>query len=163
MSTWSIQEQEASIKATTLSAGFISGLTGCMLFEELSTKWLQVTALSYFFEISILVCCVLFLRQAAKNPQLLSFGWRKREIYGNYQDEYLRSGFQQASTVAFQSTIIIAFVGYLFSDLIAKNGDPSWVFDKQFLLLSVFVGNLTFYLKLRQMFNDQDDQDEQPE
>ncbi len=160
MSTWSIQEQEASIKAATINAGFISCLTGSLLFEELSSKWLQVTALSYFFEISILVCCILFLRKAVKNPQLLSFGWRKREIYGNYQDEYLRSGFQQASTVAFQITIIVCFVGYLCSDLIAKNGDPSWVFDKHFLLLSVFAGNLTFYLKLRQMF---DDQDEQPE
>ncbi|MFC4653536.1 MULTISPECIES: hypothetical protein [Rheinheimera] len=163
MATWTIEDQENCVKASHVGALFIALMTGFTLLKDISLYWFEQPAVSDIFGFGVAFSLIYFLYQVAKQPKFLSYGWRIREICGDFQDEYLRSRFQRATTLAYTLTITVAFAGYVATHLIIKNGDPQWVAFQPFPLLTVFVGTLSFYLSLRTVLDEQDEPaEEQP-
>lgn len=119
--------------------------------------WFELKAASDVFGFGVLVSVVYFLVKVTKQPKLLSYGWKIREICGDFQDEYLRSRFQRATTLAYHLTIALAFAGYVTAQLISKKGNPDWLAFQPFLLLTIFIGSISFYLSLRTVLDEQDE------
>ncbi|WP_233080993.1 hypothetical protein [Rheinheimera soli] len=157
MAVWTIEDQENCVKATLFGALFFVLLTGFQLLKDISLFWFQLTLVSDAFGYGVLFSVIYFLVKVTKQPSLLSYGWKIREICGDFQDEYLRSRFQRATTLAFHLTITIAFAGYAATNLINKHGDPQWISFQLFPLLTIFIGTLSFYLSLRSVLAEQDE------
>lgn len=154
MATWTIQQQEDGIKAAISSAFFLTAYTGFSLLDDISTRWFGLPIMSSIMQFGLMIAVLYFLRQMYKQPNLLSYGWRIREMFGDYPDEYLRSCFQRATTIACQLMIMSGFAVYVLTMLIEKHGDPKWLSYKIVILLPIFIGNLSFYLTLRTTFDD---------
>jgi len=161
MTTWTIEEQENCVKAAITSAAFLSWLTGFHLLQDITLLWFQLSAVSEVIGATIILPLLYFIYKMWQQPKLLSYGWRLREICGDFPDEYLRSRFQRATTLAFQLTIITAFLGYVATQLVLAHGHPQWLSYQQVPLLTVFVGMLSFYLSLRNVLDDQDEPTEE--
>ncbi|MDF3125057.1 hypothetical protein [Rheinheimera sp. 1928-s] len=157
MAVWTIEDQENCVKASIFGALFFALLTGFQLLKDISLFWFQLTVVSDAFGYGVLFSVIYFLVKVTKQPSLLSYGWKIREICGDFQDEYLRSRFQRATTLAFHLTITIAFAGYAATNLINKHGDPQWISFQLFPLLTIFIGTLSFYLSLRTVLDEQDE------
>ncbi len=157
MAVWTINDQENCVKAALFGALFVALITGFQLLKDISFFWFQMSTLSDVFGFGILCSVIYFLVKVRKLPKLLSYGWKIREICGDFQDEYLRSRFQRATTLAFNLMITIAFTGYAATNLINKHGDPQWIAFQPFLLLTIFIGTLSFYLSLRTVLEEQDE------
>lgn len=162
MTTWTIEDQENCVKSAITSAAFLSWLTGFHLLKDITLLWFELTTVSEVIGAAIILPLIYFMYKMWQQPKLLSYGWRLREICGDFQDEYLRSRFQRATTLAFQLTILVAFLGYVASELVLAKGDPQWLSYKLVPLLTVFVGMLSFYLSLRNVLDEQDEPAEQP-
>jgi hypothetical protein len=119
--------------------------------------WFELKTVSDAFGFGVLFSVIYFLVKVTKQPKLLSYGWKIREICGDFQDEYLRSRFQRATTLAFHLMLTIAFAGYAATNLINKHGDPQWISFQLFPLLTIFIGTLSFYLSLRTVLDEQDE------
>lgn len=157
MATWTIEDQENCVKASIFGALFFALLTGFQLLRDISLFWFELKAVSDAFGFGVLFSVIYFLVKVTKQPSLLSYGWKIREICGDFQDEYLRSRFQRATTLAFHLMILIAFLGYAATHLINKHGDPQWLTFQPFPLLTIFSGTLSFYLSLRTVLDEQDE------
>lgn len=157
MATWTIEDQENCVKAAIFGALLFAQLTGFQLLRDISLFWFDLKAVSDAFGFGVLFSVIYFLVKVTKQPKLLSYGWKIREICGDFQDEYLRSRFQRATTLAFHLTITIAFAGYAATNLINKHGDPQWLAFQPFLLLTIFIGSISFYLSLRTVLAEQDE------
>ena len=157
MATWTIEDQENCVKAAIFGALFFALLTGFQLLKDISLFWFELKTVSDAFGFGVLFSVIYFLVKVTKQPKLLSYGWKIREICGDFQDEYLRSRFQRATTLAFHLTITIAFAGYAATNLINKHGDPQWISFQLFPLLTIFIGTLSFYLSLRTVLDEQDE------
>ena len=157
MSTWTIKEQENVMKSALFGASFLACLTGVLLLKEISLHWFNQPLVSDLFGMAILVPLFFFLRNMWREPKLLSYGWRLRELCGDFRDEYLRSSFQRATTLAFQLMMITAFLGFVATDIIIKYAESGWISHRMVPLLTVFVGNLGLYLGLHKVLDDQDD------
>lgn len=157
MATWTIEDQENCVKAALFGALFFAQLTGFQLLRDISLFWFDLKAVSDAFSYGVLFSLIYFLVKVTKQPKLLSYGWKIREICGDFQDEYLRSRFQRATTLAYNLTIVVAFSGYVTTHLINKDGDPQWLVFQPFLLLTIFIGSLSFYLSLRTVLDEQDE------
>jgi hypothetical protein len=157
MATWTIEDQENCVKASLFGALFVALITGFQLLRDISLFWFQMSTLSDVFGFGIFLSLIYFLVKVRKTPKLLSYGWKIREICGDFQDEYLRSRFQRATTLAFHLMITIAFAGYAATHLINKHGDPQWISFQLFPLLTIFIGTLSFYLSLRTVLDEQDE------
>ena len=157
MATWTIEDQENCVKAAIFGALFFALLTGFQLLRDISLFWFELKTVSDAFGFGVLFSLIYFLVKVTKQPSLLSYGWKIREICGDFQDEYLRSRFQRATTLAFHLTITIAFAGYAATNLINKHGDPQWLSFQPFPLLTIFIGTLSFYLSLRTVLDEQDE------
>lgn len=157
MTVWTIEDQENCVKAAILGALFFALLTGFQLLKDISLFWFDLKAVSDAFGVGVLFSVIYFLVKVTKQPKLLSYGWKIREICGDFQDEYLRSRFQRATTLAYNLTIVVAFSGYAITNLINKNGDPQWLAFQPFLLLTIFIGSISFYLSLRTVLDEQDE------
>lgn len=157
MQIWTIEDQENVVRAARLSANFLAILAGLWLIEDISLLWFNLTQVNALINLAMLLVLIIFLRKFWREPKLMSYGWRMRELCGDFQDEYLRSRFQSATTLAFQLMMMAAFFGFLIADLVIKHGDPSLISHKMVPLLTIFVGNLSFYLSLRNVLDDQDD------
>lgn len=158
MTVWTIEDQENCVKAALLGALFFALLTGFQLLRDISLFWFELKIVSDIFGVGILASLVYFLVKVAKQPSLLSYGWKIREICGDFQDEYLRSRFQRATTLAYHLTIALAFAGYATAQLISKKGNPDWLAFQPFLLLTIFIGSISFYLSLRTVLDEQEEQ-----
>jgi hypothetical protein len=157
MARWTIEDQENCVKASIFGALFFALLTGFQLLRDISLFWFELKIVSDIFGVGILASLVYFLVKVAKQPSLLSYGWKIREICGDFQDEYLRSRFQRATTLAYHLTIALAFAGYVTAQLISKKGNPDWLAFQPFLLLTIFIGSISFYLSLRTVLDEQDE------
>jgi MFS family permease len=157
MSKWTIEEQEKVVKASLVGALFVGWLTALFLLEELTLRWFGLVRISDAIGVSVIIPLIYYFRQLLKNPKVLSYGWRLRELCGEFQDEYLRSRFQQATTLAFQLMMFAAFFGYVGGEIVTKFGDPAWLSYKMVPLLVIVSGNLSFYLSLRNVLDVQDD------
>jgi hypothetical protein len=157
MSKWTIEEQENVVKASLVGALFLVGFAAVFLLEELTLRWFGLVKISDAIGVSVIIPLIYLIRQTWRNPKTLSYGWRLRELCGEFQDEYLRNRFQQATTLAFQLMIFAAFFGYVGAEIITRFGDPAWLSFKMAPLLVIFCGNLSFYLSLRNVLDDQDD------
>lgn len=157
MATWTIEDQENCVKAAIFGALFCALITGFQLLKNISLFWFELEAVSNAFSYGVLFSAIYFLVKVTKQPSLLSYGWKIREICGDFKDEYLRSRFQRATTLAYHLTIVVAFSGYVITHLINKNGDPQWLAFQPFLLLTIFVGSISFYLSLRTVLDEQDE------
>lgn len=157
MTTWSIEDQENCIKAAVTSAAFLSWFTGFHLLKDITLLWFQLSTVSAVIGAAIILPLIYFMYKMWQQPKLLSYGWRLREMCGDFQDEYLRSRFQRATTLAFQLTILVAFLGYVATELVLAHGNPQWLSYQQVPLLTVLVGMLSFYLSLRNVLDDQDE------
>ena len=160
MATWTIQQQEDGIKAAISSAFFLTAYTGFSLLDDISTRWFGLPIMSSIMQFGLMIAVLYFLRQMYKQPSLLSYGWRIREMFGDYPDEYLRSRFQRATTIACQLMIMSGFAVYVLTMLIEKHGDPKWLSYKIVVLFPMFIGNLSFYLTLRTALDDATEQNE---
>lgn len=161
MTAWTIEDQENCVKAAITSAAFLSWLTGFHLLKDITLLWFQLNTVSEVIGAAIILPLIYFMYKMWQQPKLLSYGWRLREMCGDFQDEYLRSRFQRATTLAFQLTILAAFLGYVASELVLAQGHPQWLSYKLVSLLTVFVGMLSFYLSLCNVLDDQDEPAEQ--
>lgn len=157
MSKWTIEDQENVVKASLTNALFLSVLVAVFLLEDLTLHWFGLVKISDAIGVSVIFPLIYFIRQFWKQPKILSYGWRLRELCGDFQDEYLRSHFQRATTLAFQLMMLAAAFGFVGSDLVIKYGDPSWISYKMVPLFTVLIGNLSFYLSLRHVLDEQDD------
>ena len=157
MATWTIEDQENCVKAAIFGALFFALLTGFQLLRDISLFWFELKAVSDAFSYGVLFSVIYFLVKVTKQPKLLSYGWKIREICGDFQDEYLRSRFQRATTLAYHLTLVVAFSGYVTTHLITKNGNPDWLGFQPFLLLTIFAGSISFYLSLRTVLDEQDE------
>ena len=157
MSKWTIEDQENVIKASLVGALFVAWITAIFLLKELTLLWFGFVRISDAIGVSVIIPLIYYFRQLRKNPKVLSYGWRLRELCGEFQDEYLRSRFQQATTLAFQLMMFAAIVGYVGGGIVNKFGDPAWLSYKMVPLLVIVSGNLSFYLSLRDVLDDQDD------
>lgn len=155
MATWTIEDQENCVKAAIFGALFFALLTGFQLLKDISLFWFELKTVSDAFGFGVLFSVIYFLVKVRKQPKLLSYGWKIREICGDFQDEYLRSRFQRATTLAYHLTIVVAFSGYVITLLINKDGDPQWLAFQPFLLLTIFIGSISFYLSLRTVLDEQ--------
>ncbi len=158
MSNWTIQEQENSVKAAATCACFVSWLSGIWLLEQISLFWPELKGVNTTLLIALLVTVGWFLRKLSQQPSLLSYGWRMREICGEFQDEYLRTSFQRATSRAFYLMTLIAFIGLVTPDVVAKFTDPAVLSNQLFPLLILLSGNLSFYLQLRGVLDDSADE-----
>ncbi len=158
MSNWTIQDQENSVKAAATGACFVSWLTGIWLLEQISMFWPELTGVNAVLSIALLVTVGWFLRKMSQQPRLLSYGWRLREICGEFHDEYLRASFQRATSRAFSLMMLVALIGLVTPDVVAKFADPARVSNQLFPLLILFSGNLSFYLQLRGALDDAADE-----
>lgn len=161
MQTWTIEDQENVVKAALCGASFLTTLSGLLLLKEVSLYWFSLQFVGDLFGLAILIPLMLFLRSMWREPKLLSYGWRLRELCGDFKDEYLRSRFQRATTLAFQLMMMVAFFGFVLADLTIKFGEPAWITHKMVPLLTVCVGNLSFYLGLRNVLDVQEDATEE--
>lgn len=157
MSTWNIEDQENCVKAAITTAAFLSWLTGFHLLKDITLLWFQLNTVSAVIGAAIILPLIYFMYKMWQQPKLLSYGWRLREMCGDFQDEYLRSRFQRATTLAFQLTILVAFLGYVATELVLAHGNPKLLSYQQVPLLTVLVGMLSFYLSLRNVLDDQDE------
>jgi len=157
MSKWTIEEQENVVKASLVGALFLVGFAAVFLLEELTLRWFGLVKISDAISVSVIVPLIYYFHHLRKNPKVLSYGWRLRELCGEFQDEYLRNRFQQATTLAFQLMMFAAFFGYVGGEIVTKFGDPAWLSYKMVPLLVIVSGNLSFYLSLRNVLDDQDD------
>ncbi|KOO59649.1 hypothetical protein WH43_02490 [Rheinheimera sp. KL1] len=157
MARWTIEDQENCVKAAISGALFFALLTGFQLLRDISLFWFELKTVSDAFGFGVLFSVIYFLVKVTKQPGLLSYGWKIREICGDFQDEYLRSRFQRATTLAFHLMLTIAFAGYAATNLINKHGDPQWISFQLFPLLTIFIGTLSFYLSLRTVLDEQDE------
>ena len=157
MQIWTIEDQENFVRAARLSANFLAILAGLWLIEDIGLLWFNLTHARDLISLATLLTLIIFIRKFWREPKLLSYGWRLRELCGDFQDEYLRSRFQSATTLAFQLMMMVALLGFFIADLTKKYGEPSWISHKMVPLLTVFIGNLSFYLSLRNVLDDQDD------
>ena len=157
MARWTIEDQENCVKAAISGALFFALLTGFQLLRDISLFWFELKTVSDAFGFGVLFSVIYFLVKVTKQPKLLSYGWKIREICGDFQDEYLRSRFQRATTLAFHLMLTIAFAGYAATNLINKHGDPQWISFQLFPLLTIFIGTLSFYLSLRTVLDEQDE------
>lgn len=157
MQIWTIEDQENFVRAARLSANFLAILAGLWLIEDIGLLWFNLTHARDLISLATLLTLIIFIRKFWREPKLLSYGWRLRELCGDFQDEYLRSRFQSATTLAFQLMMMVALLGFFIADLTIKYGEPSWISHKMVPLLTVFIGNLSFYLSLRNVLDDQDD------
>ncbi len=157
MTTWSIQEQEGAIKAAIISSGFLTAFTGFNLLAEISTRWLGLPMLSTIMHVGLLVSSIMFIRALWMHPNVASHGLRLREIFGNYTDEYLRSRFQRATTVACQLMIGSGFAIYVLVMFIDKHSNSAWISYELVALLPLFIGNLSLYWTLRNTLDDADE------
>lgn len=154
MINWTIQQQENSVKAAVTGACFLSWLSGIWLLEQISFFWPEQKGVHAALSIALLVAVGWFLRKVAQQPGFFRYGWRLREICGEFQDEYLRTSFQRATSRAFYLMTSIAFIGLVAPDVVAKFADPSVIPQQLFPLLILFSGNLSFYLQLRTVLDD---------
>ncbi len=157
MAVWTVEDQENCVKASTFGALFLALLTGFQLLKDISLFWFEFKAVSDAFGYGVLLSLVYGLIKLTKEPKLLTYGWQTREASGAFQDEYLRSSFQRATTLAFHLMIFVALSGYAATHLVLKHGDPQWVSFQPFPLLTIFVGTLSFYLSLRTVLDEQDE------
>jgi hypothetical protein len=157
MSKWTIEEQENVVKASLVGALFVGWITAIFLLEEITLRWFGFVRISDAIGVSVIVPLIYYFHHLRKNPKALSYGWRIRELCGEFQDEYLRNRFQQATTLAFQLMIFAAFFGYVGAEIVTRFGDPAWLSFKMAPLLVIVCGNLSFYLSLRNVLDDQDD------
>ena len=156
MRHWTIEDQENSVKASIIASGFLALLFGIYLLEEITLRWFGLAKISDAIGFSAVFITIFFIRAIWKFPKMMSYGWRLKEIKGEFQDEYLRSNFQRATTLAFQLMILIGFLCYIVSNVLVNKGDPAWISYKLVTLLPVFVGLLSFYLSLRKVLDEQD-------
>ena len=156
-----IKEQENFIQASLTGAAFITVMATIFLLEEITLLWFGLTKISDAIGVSMLIPVLIYLVQMKKNPKMLSYGWRLRELCDEFDDEYLRSRFQSATTLAFQLMMFAALLGYIASDMVIQLGDPAWLSHKMLPFLVLFVGNLSFYLSLRNVLDVQDEVVEQ--
>ncbi|WP_040554146.1 hypothetical protein [Rheinheimera sp. A13L] len=157
MSKWSVQDQENSVKAAVFSSAFISLISFVYFLDEISLLWFKSEAANDLLTFGYLIAVFYFFRTLSCQPGLLNYGWRLRELHGDYADEYLRSRYQRATALAFQLMIITSFLCIVLTDLLVKFGWADFLSFKLFSILTVLVGSLSFYLKLRTVFNEQDD------
>lgn len=161
MATWTIEDQENCVKAAIFGALFFAMITGFQLLRDISLFWFELEAVSDAFSYGVLFSVIYFLVKVTKQPKLLSYGWKIREICGDFQDEYLRSRFQRATTLAYNLTLVVAFSGYAVTHLLNKHGDPQWLAFQPFLLLTIFVGSISFYLSLRTVLDEQEEPEQE--
>lgn len=161
MALWTIEDQENCVKASLFGAIFVALITGFELLRDISLFWFELKTVSDAFGFGVLFSVIYFLVKVTKQPKLLSYGWKIREICGDFQDEYLRSRFQRATTLAYHLTIVVAFSGYVITHLINKDGDPQWLVFQPFLLLTIFIGSISFYLSLRTVLDVQEEPEQE--
>ncbi|MCT6698049.1 hypothetical protein [Rheinheimera sp. 4Y26] len=157
MKTWTIEDQENCVKSGITGAAFVAALTGFELLRDITLAWFDFKLLADVFGIGIILSVLWFLYQIRHQPKMMTYGWKIREINGDFQDEYLRSRFQHATTMAFQLAMLTAFTGYAFTELLINEGKTALLPPQLVPLFTVFVGTLTFYLKLRTTLDEQDD------
>lgn len=158
MANWTIQDQENSVKAAATGACFLSWLSGIWLLEQISLFWPELKGVNTALSIALLVTVGWFLRKIAQQPSFLSYGWRIREICGDFQDEYLRTSYQRATSRAFSLMLLMAFIGLVTPEVVANFAEPTLVSNQLFPLLILFSGNLSFYLQLRGVLDDSADE-----
>jgi hypothetical protein len=158
MSNWTIQDQENSVKAATTGACFLSWLSGIWLLEQICLFWPELKGVNTVLSIALLVTIGWFLRKLAQQPGFFSYGWRMREICGEFQDEYLRTRFQRATCRAFHLMTGIAITGHLTLGLVADFAELVVISNQLFPLLILFSGNLSFYMQLRGVLDDSADE-----
>jgi len=157
MSKWTIEDQENVVRASLVGALFVAWITAIFLLKELTLLWFGFVRISDAIGVSVIIPLIYYFRQLRKNPKVLSYGWRLRELCGEFQDEYLRNRFQQATTLAFQLMMFAALFGYVGCEIVISFGDPAWLSYKMVPLLVIVSGNMSFYLSLRNVLDDQDD------
>ncbi|MBU1620383.1 MAG: hypothetical protein KJ556_09020 [Gammaproteobacteria bacterium] len=157
MSKWSVQEQENSVKAAAFSSAFISWISILWFLDEITLLWFKSETANDLLLLGYLPCLYYIFRQMKNHPTVLNHGWRLAEWYGNYLDEYLRSRFQRATTMAFHMMLTVALLGVVLPDLLLKFGLDHFLSFKLFSIVTLFVGSLSFYLNIRTVFNEQDD------
>lgn len=156
MRHWTIEDQENSVKASIIASGFLALLFGIYLLEEITLRWFGLAKISDAIGFSAVFITIFFIRAIWKFPKMMSYGWRLKEMKGEFQDEYLRSNFQRATTLAFQLMILIGFLCYIASNLVVNKGDPAWISYKLVTLLPVVAGLSSFYLSLRKVLDEQE-------
>lgn len=156
MSKWTIQAQENIVKAAILSSGFLAALSGLYLAQDILLHWFGLVRVSAAVELLVVIPLFYVLKQIHQQPVILSYGWRLQELYGDHLEEYLRSRYQRATALGFQLMILTGFFGYVLAHLILAHGDPAWISHKMVPFLTLFVGNLSFYLSLRHVLDDND-------
>lgn len=161
MSKWTVQEQENSVKAAVFSSALISLISFIYLLDEISLLWFKSEAANDLITFGYLIAVYYFFRTLSREPALLNYGWRLRELHGDYVDEYLRSRYQRATALAFQLMTLMSFLCIVFTDLVAKFGWEEFLSFKLFSILTLLAGSLSFYLKLRTVFHEQDDVDQE--
>jgi hypothetical protein len=157
MSKWSVQEQEDSVKAVVLNSAFISWISILWFLDEITLLWFKSEAANDLLLLGYLPCFYYYFRQIKNHPTGLNHGWRLSEWYGSYLDEYLRSRFQRAATMAFHVMLTAALLGIVLPDLLVKVGLEYFLSFKLFSILTLFVGSLSFYLNIRTVLDEQDD------
>ncbi len=157
MTKWTIEDQENCVKSGITGAAFVALLTGFELLRSISLSWLENKALADVFGVGVILSVFYFLYQIRHQPKMMSYGWKIKEINGDFQDEYLRSRFQRATTMAFQLAMLTAFAGYALTELVLELGKTAMLPPQLVPLLTVFVGTLAFYLNLRTALDEQDE------
>lgn len=160
MSKWTVQEQESSVKAAVFSSAFISLICLVYFLDEISLLWFKSELANDLLGFGYFIAVFYFFRSLYREPQLLNYGWRLRELHGDYPDEYLRSRFQRATALAFQLMIATSFLCIVLTDLVVKFGWQTFLSFKLFSIVTALVGSLSFYLALRTVLSEQDDTDQ---
>lgn len=166
MQAWSIQQQEFAIQRSLFWSGFISLVSISIFIRQLALHWAESPDLAMWLEAPSILLYFYSIYRICRQPELIRWNTERKfnaDWRADFNDEYLKQAFLQASNKGYQSAVGIAVVGSVLtlspSDWLASLSQ--WFPADVLLPLVGLVGTGAFYLSLRSALQDENPLDEQ--